>query len=75
MAIKTKETISIQDRYNMIQEILDFSIVDMKLDTISYEICKIVSLAKYYSNFELVVEDGLISYVKSYTKLMENTRE
>jgi hypothetical protein len=70
--MKTKETISIQERYNMVQENLDFSITDMKLDVLSYEISKVVSISKYYSNFELVKTDEYVSYVGTYESLMSN---
>ena len=72
MSMKTKETISIQERYNMVQENLDFSITDMKLDVLSYEISKVVSISKYYSNFELVKTDEYVSYVGTYESLMSN---
>jgi hypothetical protein len=72
MAIKTKEIISIQERYNMIQEILDYAIVDMKLDVVAYEIGKVVNIAKYYSNFTLEKNEDYVSYVKTYDSLMSN---
>ena len=74
MAIKVKESISIQDRYNMIQEILEYCIIDMKLDTISLEVAKVVNLARYYSSFTMEKTDEYISYVKTYESLMTNSK-
>lgn len=74
MAIKTRESISLQERYEMVKNIIEYSVSDMKLDSVSYEISKIVNLAKYYSNFEMEYTNEHISYVKTYDSLMANSR-